>query len=219
MNRDARDVSAFPCPPVKNPRATVGRAGQLQGLARRRRGGRTGVGRQELGGGRDSASAFADGESDDSKTVHALENVLRDAVRDEGDGSSVFPHLVDRKNTVADEVGLGRGELGEDESGAIAEEDVGGEADGLEVLRLAGRGRDRDLLFADQGVDSRRLSDVGISDETDDHLLVSVAESDGDWREGGRSAARTTGQKRNAPSGACFKKRSSSSKTERILVR
>lgn len=142
--------------------------------------GRTGVGGEELGGGGNSASAFADGEGDDLETVHAFEDGLGDAVGEESDGTGVFAHLVDGKDAVAHEVGLGRRELGEDESRAIAQEDVGGEADGLEVLGLSGGGRDGDLLLADEGVDGGRLSDVGVSDESDDELLVRVTGGDRD---------------------------------------
>lgn len=67
----------------------------------------------------------------------------------------MLSHLINREHTVTDEVRLGRRELGEDKTGAIAEEDIGGEADRLEVLRLSGSRRDGNLLFSDEGVDSR----------------------------------------------------------------
>jgi ribosomal protein L19 len=135
----------------------------------------------------------------------------------------VLPHLVDGKNPVADEVGLGSGELRENETGAIAEEDVGGEADGLEVLGLSGSRRDRDLLLADEGVDGRRLSDVGVSDESDDHALRGVTVGDRDCESRDRKSARLLvhqlEERKNSLSGACLRKRSSNSSTERILVR
>jgi hypothetical protein len=70
--------------------------------------------------------------------------------------------------------------LREDETGAIAEEDFGRKADRLEVLGLAGRSRDRDLLLADERVDRRRFADVGVADQTDDQLLVAVSLCEGD---------------------------------------
>jgi hypothetical protein len=86
----------------------------------------------------------------------------------------VLAHLIDREDAVADEVGVGAGELGKDETGAIAEDEVVGEVDRLEVLRLAGRGRDRDLFGSDEGVDGARLADVWVADQADGQLGASA---------------------------------------------
>ena len=138
---------------------------------------RTGIRGQELGGRWDASSTFTDGERHDAETVHALENFLRDALRDESDGSRVLAHLIDGQDTITDEVGLRGGKLREDESGTIAKEHLGGKSNGLEMLGLSWSGRNGNLLLADESVDGRGFSDVGVSYEADDHALRRVAMS------------------------------------------
>lgn len=135
---------------------------------------RTGEGREELGGGRVARAALVLGEDVDPQAVRALEDLLRDAPRDELDRARELAQLVDREDAVAHELGLGARELREDETRAVAQEDILAEADRLEVLGLARRRRDRHLLLADEGVDRRRLADVRVPDEADDELLVAV---------------------------------------------
>lgn len=125
------------------------------GIKEERERGRTGITSQELARGGLSTSTFTNRKSHNSQPVHSLQNVLRNSLGDESDRTGMLSHLINREHTVTDEVRLGRRELGEDKTGAIAEEDIGGEADRLEVLRLSGSRRDGNLLFSDEGVDSR----------------------------------------------------------------
>ena len=185
---------------------------------------RTGEGGEELGRCWVARAALALGQDVDSETIRPLEHLLRDPPHDELDRPSELAQLVDRQDAVAHELGLGAGELGEDETRAVAQEDVLREADRLEVLGLARRRRDRHLLLADEGVDGGRLADVGVADEADDELLVAVS---GRERDCGRSASVSEserqdergGREANAPSGARLMNRSSSSSTLKILVR
>jgi hypothetical protein len=70
--------------------------------------------------------------------VDSLEECLRDPAGDESSRAAVLAQLVDGQNAVANEFGLGAGEVGEDETRAIAEDNPITQVDGLEMFRLAG---------------------------------------------------------------------------------
>lgn len=126
-----------------------------------------GVRPEELGTGGGAGATLLDGAGADGDAVDGLEEGLGHALRDEADGAEELAELVDGEDAVADEVGLCGGEVGEDEAGAIAEDDALAQVDGLEVLGLSRGGRDRDLLRADEGVDGGGFADVGITDQAD----------------------------------------------------
>lgn len=132
----------------------------------------TGVSVEKLVGGGNAGTAFLERPGLDLDTVDGLEEGLGNAAGNNGGGAGVFAHLIDGKDTVADELGLGVGEVGEDETGTIAKENVFAEVDGLEMLCLAGSGRDGHLLGADESVDGGGFTDVGVTDETDLELAI-----------------------------------------------
>ena len=132
----------------------------------------TGIGVEKLVGSGNAGAAFLERPGLDLDTVDGLKEGLGNAAGDDGGGAGVLAHLINGQDTVADELGLGVGEVGEDETGTIAKEDVVAEVDGLEMLRLAGSGGDGHLLGADESVDGGRFTDVGITDETDLELAI-----------------------------------------------
>lgn len=93
-------------------------------------------------------------------------------MRDEADRTGILAQLIDGEHTVASEIGLGGGKVGEYETGAIAEDDTLAEMDGLEVLGFTGSRGDGDLLGSDEGVDGGGFTDVGVSDETDLEFVI-----------------------------------------------
>ena len=103
---------------------------------------------------------------------------MRNSLTDQRDRTGVLSHLIDREHTIRNEIGFRRGELREDETGTIAEQDVGRKSNRLEVFCLSWRGGDGDLLLSDEGVDRRRFTDVGVSDESNDHLFRRMSKSD-----------------------------------------
>lgn len=131
-----------------------------------------GVGAEELGGRGHAGAALLAGARLDVDAVDGLEERLRHALRDEPDGARELAELVNGQDAVAHEVGLCRGEVGEHETGAVAEDHAVAEVDGLEVLRLAGRRRDGHLFGADEGVDGGRLAHIGVADQAYLELLT-----------------------------------------------
>lgn len=84
----------------------------------------TGIGVEKLVGGGDTGAAFLERPGLDLDTVHGLEEGLRDTAGDEGGRAGVLAQLVNGEDTVADELGLGVGKVGEDETGTIAKQDI-----------------------------------------------------------------------------------------------
>lgn len=101
-----------------------------------------GVCSEELSGGWDTGTALLDRTSADCDSVDGLEEGLGHTQCDEANRAQELAELVDGEDAVADEVGLCGGKVGEDETGAIAEDDSVAQVDGLEVLGLSGGGRD-----------------------------------------------------------------------------
>jgi len=131
-----------------------------------------GVRAQELRGCGNTGASLLERSRLDVDAVHGLEETLRDPQRDEPDGARVLAHLVDGQDAVADEVGFREGEVGEYETGAVAQDDALAEVDGLEVLRLTRCGRDGHLLGADECVDCRGLADVRVADQADLQFVI-----------------------------------------------
>lgn len=131
---------------------------------------RTGVGRKEVLCADLARPTVLDRADLNPDGVGALKDGPWNAPTDELHRSRVLLHLVDGQDAVADELGLGRRELGEDETRAVAERDLGREVERLEVLGLSRGGRDRDALGAEESVDGGRLADVRVPDEADDEL-------------------------------------------------
>ena len=102
----------------------------------------------------------------DLHTIHSLEESLRDTLCDKSTRAGVLAKLVNGQHTVTDELCFCVCEVGEHETWAIAEDDLVGKVNGLEVLGLTRRGGDRDLLRTKQGVDCGRFTDVRVSDKT-----------------------------------------------------
>jgi hypothetical protein len=118
---------------------------------------------EELFRGRNACPALLKRSGLDVDTVDGFEERLGDAEGDKANRAAVFSHLVNRQNTVADEVGLGESEIGENKTRAIAENHLVTEMDRLEVLRLTGGRRNRNLLGADKGVDGGGFTNVGVT--------------------------------------------------------
>ena len=96
---------------------------------------------------------------------------------DQATRTVVLSELINGQDTVAHEICLGGGEVGEHKTRAITQDDFVAEMDCLEMLRLTGGSRDGDLLGTDKSVDGGRLSDVGVSDQTNLQLLAWVCEN------------------------------------------
>ena len=131
-----------------------------------------GVRPEQLLGCGHTRSAFLERSGLDADAVRRLQEVAGDAERHETDGTRELAHLVDGEDAIADEVGLCGGEVGEDETGTVAEDHAVGEVDGLEVLGLARGGGHGDLLGADEGVDGGGLADVGVAYEADLEFVI-----------------------------------------------
>lgn len=133
----------------------------------------TGVGSEKLRGGRDTSTSLFSSACSDLDTVDGLEERLGHALSDETNRALELAELIDGQNAVADKVGLCGGKVGENETGAITEDNTLAEVDGLEMLRLTGCRRDRHLLCADKSVDGGRFTDVGVSYQTDLEFVIS----------------------------------------------
>ncbi|KAH9830066.1 hypothetical protein Tdes44962_MAKER09090 [Teratosphaeria destructans] len=127
----------------------------------------SGVGPQHLLAGGDARAAFLDGADVDLHAVDGFQERARDPLRDQRRRTGVLAELVDGEDAGADELGFGGGEVGEDETGTVAQDDAVGEVDGLEVLGLAWGGGYTHFLGAKEGVDGGGFSDVGVADEAD----------------------------------------------------
>ena len=114
-----------------------------------------------------SGTAFLNRSSMNVDTVDGFKVWLGNSLRYEGGRASELAQLVDREDTVADKFRLGVGEIREDETWAIAQENSIAQVNSLEMLRLAGSRGDRNLLGTNKGVDGGRLSDVGITNQAD----------------------------------------------------
>lgn len=92
--------------------------------------------------------------------------MLGDSLRHKSSRASELTQLIDWQDTITDKFCLGSRKVGEYQSRAIAQDDLLGEMDGLEVLCLSRSRGDRYLLCTDEGVNSRRLSDVRVSNKS-----------------------------------------------------
>jgi hypothetical protein len=57
----------------------------------------------------------------DAQTVGGLNDVARKPLNNQANRANILSQLVDGQDTVADQIRLGGGKLGEDETGAVAE--------------------------------------------------------------------------------------------------
>lgn len=113
----------------------------------------SGISTEELLCGGHACASFFQSSHLDVNAVDGFQKWPGHALGDEAYGSVEFSHLVNGQHSVADQVRLGEGEVWENKSWTIAENDVVAEVDGLEMLGLARGGRDGHFLGPDQGVD------------------------------------------------------------------
>ena len=100
----------------------------------------TGIRHEEFFRSGKSRSAFLVGTHFNLDSVDGLQEILRDAAGNETSRTCEFTELIDREDTVTDQLCLCGCKVWEDETRAIAENDGGGEVDGLEVLGFSGGG-------------------------------------------------------------------------------
>ncbi|KND93664.1 hypothetical protein TOPH_01828 [Tolypocladium ophioglossoides CBS 100239] len=114
----------------------------------------SGIGTKKLRSRGNARAAFFQRPRLDLDAVDGFQEALWDSLRHKSDGARELSHLVDWQNAVADQVGLCKRKVGEDETRAIAEDDVVAQMNGLKVLRLARSRRDGHLLGANQGINA-----------------------------------------------------------------
>lgn len=97
----------------------------------------SGIRAQELLGRGHASASLLQGPCLDVNAVNGFQEWFGHSLSDESHGAVEFSHLVNGQNAVADQVRLGEGEIGENKTRTIAENDIVAEVNGLEVLRLA----------------------------------------------------------------------------------
>jgi hypothetical protein len=174
MYRAARDVSGIPNEERVIPRATTRRISVWKrdtpcskSRTTRRL---TGICRKKLLPTDQTRSPILDLPDINPDPIRPFQDLPGNSPTKEIHGRRILPHLINRQHTVHDHVGLSVRELGEDETWAVAQRNLVGEHQCLEMLGLSGSARDRDLFGSEEGVDGGGLADVGVADKTDHEL-------------------------------------------------